>query len=439
MKKILLVLAIFAVARLNAQIVNPGFENWATETSHFTGFPGVVPGDTTLTYSDPIGWTSTNSVTGDTALGGLILVTQSNVAHSGSSSVQLFTDTLKTISISGVSRQLTVPGLVLNGVFPVAAITSSFTSISASSINPGKVSGAGQPFTQLLDSFTGYYQYTPVFNTATQSMDTCVMWATLRKGSTIIANAIFKSQDSTHGQWASFSAAFVYLNCETPDTLVVLLASSVPNFSGLLSGTSDLTMGSVLLVDDLSYDTLVAGTNFVFAKNDVATVNRGTTDTIDVLVNDTSCNGSALTVTITTPPNHGTATVLANNKISYTANTTYYGLDTLYYTDKDPNNVTSTASVIITVDYGVNISEANEIPVKMYPVPASDNLHVEFVNNGKTTARIFDVVGNLISVSTFTQNDNNINVSNFTNGVYGLQLLDENSNIIARTKFVVNK
>ena len=75
----------------------------------------------------------------------------------------------------------------------------------------------------------------------------------------------------------------------------------------------------------------------------------------------------------------------------------------------------------------------------MYPVPASDNLHIDFVNNGKTTARIFDVVGNLISVATFTQNDNNINVSNFTNGVYGLQLLDENSNIIARTKFVVNK
>ena len=439
MKKIILLIAVLSIGRLNAQILNYSFENWATDTAYFAGFSGIVAGDT-FTYSDPVGWTSANAVTGAASLGGKILATQSNLFSVGTSSIQLTTDTLTTIAIPGVgSRQLTVPGLILNGVFPVSGITSNIVSITGGTINPAKVPGAGQPFTQLLDSFTGSYQYAPVYDSFTHAMDTCVMWATLRKGSTVVANAIFKSQTATNGTWATFSAPFVYLSCETPDTLVILLASSVPNFSGLLSGNSDLTRGSVLLVDGLGYDTLATGTNFVFAKDDTATVNRGTAATINVLGNDTSCSGNALTVTITTPPNHGTATVLGNNSISYTGSTTYYGLDTLYYTDTDPNHVTSTAKVVITVDYGVGISEANEVQVKMYPVPASDDLHIQFENKGKTTARIFDVVGNLVSVATFTQNDNNISVANFTNGIYSIQLLDETNTIIARTKFIVTK
>jgi hypothetical protein len=440
MKKIILAFAIFAVAHLNAQIVNYSFENWATDTSYFLGIqPPLVSGDT-FPYSDPVGWTSTNAVTGDPALGGLFLFTQSNIAYADSSSIQLTTDTLKTIvdSSLGLTRQLVVPGLILNGIFPVSNISNNLVSFSTSSITPGKVSGAGQLFTQRLADFKGYYQYTPVLNTFTNSNDTCVMWATLRKGSTIIANAEFKSGTNTNGTWTQFSTPFVYLNCETPDTLVVLLASSLPVFSSIISGNTDLTPGSVLLVDDISYDTLPASQSIVIAVNDLDTMFKNQVDTINVLSNDLSCSSLTLTVTLDAQPAHGTASVW-NNEIIYTPTQNYLGPDTIYYTDTDTNGVTSSAYVIIHVDYNTGISEANEIPIKMYPVPASDNLHIDFVNNGKTTARIFDVVGNLISVATFTQNDNNINVSNFTNGVYGLQLLDENSNIIARTKFVVNK
>lgn len=439
MKKILLVFAVFFVARLNAQIVNAGFENWAVDTSHLSSpLAGVVPVDS-FTYSDPVGWTSANAVTGQTALGNFILVTQSATAHGGLSSVQLTTDTLTSISVSGFTGQLTVPGMVLNGVFPVTAITNNIVSLTTSSVSPGNVPGAGQPFTQLLDSFTGYYQYTPVINTYTGALDTCVMWATLRRGTTIVANAKFKSQTNTGGQWARFSAPFVYLNCETPDTLVILLASSVPTFSGLLSGHTNLTRGSVLLVDDLAYDTLVANTNFVFAQNDIDSVHRGDADTINVLANDTSCNGSALTVSITIPPANGNAAVLSNNKIVYTGNTNFTGRDSLLYTDTDPNNVTSSAWLKLIVNFGTGISEANHVAVKMFPVPASDQLHLQFQNKGHTTARIYDVVGNLVSVEVLTQNDNIINVNNFTNGVYCIQLLDEMNTVIARTKFVVNK
>ena len=41
-----------------------------------------------------------------------------------------------------------------------------------------------------------------------------------------------------------------------PDTLVIVMASSVPNFTTLLGGNSHLLPGSLLLVDTLSYATL---------------------------------------------------------------------------------------------------------------------------------------------------------------------------------------
>lgn len=438
MKKILLVVAIFAIARLNAQIINGSFENWGTQTSNLAPLAGVVATNQ-FTYSDPVGWTSANAVTGENSLGNFILVTQSNTYQQGTSSIQLMTDTLTSISVSGFTGQLTIPGLILNGVFPVSSITNNIVSLSSSSVSPANVPGAGQPFTQLLDSFTGYYNYTPVYDSFTHGLDTCVMWATLRHGTTVVANAIFKSQVNTGGQWVSFSAPFTYLNCETPDTLVIMLASSLPTFSGLLSGHTNLTRGSVLLIDNLGYDTLAANTNFVFAVNDAYNVNRGDADTLDVLVNDNSCNGNPLTVTITIPPANGTATVLSNGKIVYTANSTFLGADSLYYTATDANNVHSSAWAKMIADYGTGISEANAVSVKMFPVPASNQLHLQFNNKGSAVARIYDVVGNLVSVETLTQNDNIIDVNNFTNGVYGIQLLNNNNTVIARTSFVVAK
>jgi hypothetical protein len=446
MKKILLVIAVFAIARTNAQVYNAGFETWNLNTSNFAGYAGLTAGTyivapDTFTYYDPAQWTSANAITGDTALGGRSLVTQTHTVHSGESAIQLTTDTLSYINIPQLGAvQFVVPGLVLNGIFPVNGIISSSTLIAGGTINPAEVPGAGQPFTQKLDSFNGYFQYAPVFNHFTSSQDTCVIWATLRKGSTVVANAIFKTQ-ATVSSYTRFSAPFVYLNCQDPDTLVILLASSVPVFSGIINGNTGLVPGSVLLVDDLGYDTLPASRNSLFAVRDVDTVHRGDVDTINVLGNDISCDGvfTAVTVTIATPPVNGTAMVLSNNEIAYTGSSTFLGLDSLLYTDTDASGTSSSAWLVLVVNYGVGISEANEIAVKMFPVPATDNLHLQFANSGKTTARIYDVVGNLVSTVSLTQNDNNINLAHLANGVYGLQLLDESNTVIARTKFVVSR
>jgi len=436
MKKILLLVAVFFAVRASAQIINGSFENWGPDTSYFAGYSGIVAGDT-FPYRDPLQWTSANGISGAASLGGRLLVTQSPTAYIGESAIQLTTDTLTPVVIPVLgTRQLTVPGLVLNGIFPIGNITQNI--LGGHSVSPAVIPGAGQPFTQRLDSFFGYFQYTPVLNTFTNTPDTCVMWATLRKGSTVVANAEFTTNVNTNGTYAYFSTPFVYASCETPDTLVILLASSLPKFGGIINGNTELVPGSVLLVDGLGYDTLAAGRTIDVAVNDVDTTFKNTPDTIPVVANDISCNSLSLTLSSVTTPLHGTATIW-NNEIIYTPNTGYLGGDTFFYTITDANNATSTAMVLVYVEINVGISEANEIPVKMFPVPAANELHLQFENNGKTTARIFDVVGNLVSTLTLKQNDNNINISTLTNGVYGLQLVDESNNIIARGKFVISK
>ena len=435
MKKILLVIAIFVASRINAQIVNGGFENWTADTSFFAGYTGILPGDT-FSFQGPVGWTSGNGITGAAGLGSHILVTQTATAYSGNYALRLTTDTLQpiTIPVLGV-RQLTVPGLILNGNFAIGNITSNI--LGGGTISPAAVPGAGQAFGQRLAHFSGYYQYAPVQDTFTHTLDTCVMWATLRHGTTIVANAQFKTNAATGANWVWFNVPFTYVSCDMPDTLVVLLASSIPKFAGIINGSTELVPGSVLLVDDLNYDTLAASSSIVVAVNDVDTVVSHTRTAIPVQVNDCG-TASPLTITIGTAPANGTATV-SGDSIVYTSNAGFAGVDSIYYTDTDPNNVTSSAWLKLHVIHGVGISEANAVTVNMFPVPASNELHIQFENKGKTTAHIYDVVGNLVSVVTLTQNSNNINVANLTNGVYGIQLLDESNTVIARTKFVVSK
>ncbi|WP_436525864.1 Ig-like domain-containing protein [Actinoplanes sp. HUAS TT8] len=68
---------------------------------------------------------------------------------------------------------------------------------------------------------------------------------------------------------------------------------------------------------------------------------------IPVLANDSDPEGGALTVSITVPPTHGTAIVLANGTISYTPAAGWAGDDPFTYTVTDPDG--GTASAVVTV------------------------------------------------------------------------------------------
>lgn len=413
----------------NAQIQNNSFEVWATDTTRFAGIPPYLPAEN-FSYNDPSEWTSSNSITGMTALGGRLFVTQSSDAYHGSSAVEIRTDTIARV----LSNQLTVPGFVINGFFTVE-LTSL---IGGLNITPMSLAGAGHPFTQRLTSFKGYYKYNPVFNPNTNSNDTCLMWATLRKGKTAVADAIFKSTASTGGNYAHFEASFVYHNCEQPDTLVILLSSSIPKTAGLLSGQSDLVRGSVLLVDSIYYDVVGSGYDFTpLVRNDRDTTLKNTQKTINVLANDEDCDDPTLNVSILTNAKNGTATV-QSNQIVYTPNTDFLGLDSIYYQASDSTN-SGAAWVKIVVRAATGISEADFVQMNLFPNPANQQLNIQLEAEAGMTAVVYDAVGNRIAVLPLTRDHSAISTADFSTGLYQLQITNAENQVVSRGRFMVGR
>lgn len=419
----------------NAQIVNSSFENWQTDTMHFAGYAPYVPADSTTTYQDPVGWTSTNAVTNAPSLAGRSFVTQSNNAVFGNSSVSLRTDSLNPI----VGKSLILPGFILNGQYQLNIASLVF----GTNITPLSIIGAGQAFNQRLADFKGYYNYAPVHNPNTGGNDTCLIWATLRKGEELIANAIFKSTDSTNGfQW--FQVPFNYVSCDMPDTLVILLSSSIPNIPNLLSGQSNLVRGSVLLVDTLSYDTLNPGYAFPpFAYADFDSTNKNTPVNIYVKINDADCSESldSLNIEVIMPPSNGTATVgVGDTFITYTPNNNYTGYDTFtYILSSNGIDTSNPAQVVVYVKNGTGIAGIPQIPLLIFPVPASDELNVRFDNKGSATAKIYDMLGNLAGIFQLNGNDNVLPLTGLANGAYNLQIVNNNNQVLANARFVVNR
>ncbi|MBL0309382.1 MAG: PCMD domain-containing protein [Bacteroidetes bacterium] len=434
MMKRFLQLTVVAVLALHswtssAQVVNNSFENWATDTIHFAGIAPYLPAET-FSYNDPSEWTTSNSITGMSALGGHLFVTQSSDAYHGSSAIKIITDTIARV----FSSQLTVPGFAINGYFTVELSSL----IGGLNITPMSIAGAGQPFTQRLTSLKGYYKYAPILNPNTSANDTCMIWATLRKGTTAVADAIYKSTISTNGQYAAFDIPFEYHNCEQPDTLVILLSSSIPKTAGLLSGVSDLVRGSELIVDSIYYDVIGSGYQFTpLARNDRDTTIKNTAKTINVLANDEDCDDPSLTVTILANAKNGTATVQAN-QILYTPAANFVGYDTIYYQASDGTN-NAAAYVWINVKAPVGISEANQVAVKLFPNPVNQYLNIQLESKPGMQAEIFDALGKSIGVYSLDQNNTRVSTAGFFTGMYLFQITNASNQIISRGRFAVNR
>jgi len=104
------------------------------------------------------------------------------------------------------------------------------------------------------------------------------------------------------------------------------------------------------------------------AVEDFLVIDKNTSNNIiEVQANDSDPDGAgdSLLTTILTPPNHGTATVVNDDSLSYTPTMTYFGLDTIIYQVCDTANLCATDTVFIT------INDYNEAPVTN-----SDNLQI---------------------------------------------------------------
>lgn len=95
---------------------------------------------------------------------------------------------------------------------------------------------------------------------------------------------------------------------------------------------------------------VVLPTTIPIAMNDMATVVSGGMVIISVLDNDTGLSDTPLTVTLSSPPANGTATVNADNTITYIATAGFVGIDSFTYTITDADGDSSTATVNVTVN-----------------------------------------------------------------------------------------
>src|SRR5206468_376467 len=115
-------------------------------------------------------------------------------------------------------------------------------------------------------------------------------------------------------------------------------------------GTVDSNIATVTI-------TIAAVNDAPMAGNDTATTAEDTATTIAVLANDSDVDGDALTVSVGSQPAHGTATVNADQTVTYMPTANYNGGDTFTYTVSDGHGGTATATVSITV------TAVNDAPV----------------------------------------------------------------------------
>ncbi len=93
------------------------------------------------------------------------------------------------------------------------------------------------------------------------------------------------------------------------------------------------------------------------AQDDSVDTDEDTAVTVDVLANDSDVDGDDLSVSITSEPSNGSASVETSNKITYTPDDDYNGSDSLEYTVDDGNGGTDTATLTI------QIAAVNDAPV----------------------------------------------------------------------------
>lgn len=93
------------------------------------------------------------------------------------------------------------------------------------------------------------------------------------------------------------------------------------------------------------------------AVDDTATTAEDIPVTIDVLANDTGLGDVPITVSLSSAPAEGTASVNPDNTITYTPNADFNGTDSFSYQVKDNDGETSTGLVTISV------TPVNDAPV----------------------------------------------------------------------------
>jgi hypothetical protein len=186
------------------QVPNGGFEEW-------TDF---------MMYEDPTDWGSMNMMS---MLGGPEVATKTTDSHSGTYALQLAAG-VEDIGQDG--EMDTVPGLIMLGNLIESAGNTT----------------AGLPFTHRPDSLVGWYKLTSPQGDGFLMLVALSRWDNASNSQVTVAATQF-SANTTIGTYQRFAVPFVYDDSNAPDSLQIIITSSI---------NDDYSENSVQL-DDLGF------------------------------------------------------------------------------------------------------------------------------------------------------------------------------------------
>jgi hypothetical protein len=318
MKKLLTCLLTFCMLSASAQLTNVSFENWVKDSTNVQ-----LGGAFTLNvkFTDPIGWTTLNQLSNlnffPLITGSEMVKKDTNTKFDLSSSARLRSGQL---SIQG--QNIKIPGMLINGKFPI-----DFTSLTGGGQNGSLVPpGSGLPINYRPKTFHGKYKYTSM------SGEKGHIIAILRNGDEIIAQAEYLAPAT--GSWTTFNLDFKYGSCTMPDTMVVIFSSNDLNEVQAQS----FPIGSTLWVDSVGLTTPV-GFNPPLppnAINDIVDIKCMGSQLIPFLANDKTCNLTVKLVVLGQGnPDAGTVIIQGsgmNKTILYNPTSTSEDFDYIAYT-----------------------------------------------------------------------------------------------------------
>ena len=99
-------------------------------------------------------------------------------------------------------------------------------------------------------------------------------------------------------------------------------------------------------------------------------------------------------------------------------------------------NYNNSIGFLYSSDIWVNISEiVIDKTIKIFPNPTNEILNIEKYNSSIREIAIYNILGNKVFESEYS---NSINISNLTNGLYFLRIIENNGSVVHLEKIVKN-
>jgi hypothetical protein len=182
----------------------------------------------------------------------------------------------------------------------------------------------------------------------------------------------------------------------------------------------------------------VPGTQLIVYGKAAPNTITGPTNVCGMTTASYSCNtvSNAIGYTWTVPAGwsiasgQGTNSILANMPVNVN-NATFSGVVKVYAVSACGNS----AAKSMTVSYcksaiGMNNGVREENAISIYPNPATNQLTVNSEQLTVKEIQLYNVIGECVFKATVTDNQSTINISQLSNGMYFVRLLDVDSNVL---------